>query len=905
MRVALVAIAVAGCGTKPATVAAPPPPAPPNVVEPAPAPALSAPPAGLRLPAHVRPTGYRLELTIVPSEPAFQGVAEIELVVDKASSAIWLHGADLAVSSVTATTGHGTIKVGAHLVPATKETTEAKLIGIAFDRPLEGAASVRLAYTGKLSSLESSGLYRQEERGAWYAFTQFEATDARRAFPCFDEPSFKVPFDVALRVKTDHVAVSNAPVATEAPGADGMKLVTFARTPPLPSYLVAFAVGPFDVIDGGKGGKRGVPLRIIAPKGRGAEAAYATKTTPELLAALEDYFGMPYPYDKLDQVAVPRKGGAMENAGLITYGLPLLLWPQAEDTIGKRRRFASIATHELAHQWFGDYVTLAWWDDIWLNESFASWMEDVIGKRWQPSWGADVDIVQGRGGAMRGDLLATARRIRQPIESVHDIRAAFDGITYAKGSAVIAMFESYIGPETFQKAVAGYLRKHPHGVATTADFLAAIHDATGNDVAPAMSTFLDQTGVPLVDAELRCTAGAAPVLALSQQRYAVAGAPAQAAQTWTVPVCVKWGTGATTAGRACTLLATPAAELELGTAPGCPAWVLANDGEVGYYRTRYHGAVLDKLVEAAPKALTLPERVGLLGDMTALVDGGHLSLDKVLAGIPALAKERDRQLVNLAVSYVGYLDDDIVPPALRPNRARMVRKLFGDRARALGWIARKGEPDDHRLLRPQLLSLLAHTGEDAATIATAKDLAKKWLADKKAVDPDLVGLALGIAARHGDRALWDRLYAAAKGEKERKERGQLLGAMAGFRDPAIVKAALPLVLGDDFDPRESLALLWGALGHDETSELAYAFLKDNLDKLLARLPRDSGASFIGAGSSFCDAAHRADVEAFFKDRAPTWLGGPRGLAQTLERMDLCIVRTAARKAPAAAFLATW
>jgi alanyl aminopeptidase len=906
MRAALVVIPVAlACGGKSAAPGAPPV-APPPIEKPQPPhpPPPSPPPTGVRLDTHVKPTGYKLELTVVPSEPTFKGIAEIELMIERGSSAIWLHGVDLEVSSVTATTGHGTIKVGARVLPPTKETTEAKLLGVALDHEVVGAATLRFEYTGKLSSLESNGLYRQEERNEWYAFTQFEATDARRAFPCFDEPSYKVPFEIALRVPAEHVAASNAPATGDKTEPNGMKLVTFARTQPLPTYLIAFAVGPFDVIDGGTAGRKNTPLRILAPRGRSGEAAYATKTTPELLAQLEDYFGIPYPYEKLDQVAVPRKGGAMENAGLITYGLPLLVWPAADDTIGRQRRFASIAAHELAHQWFGDLVTLAWWDDVWLNESFASWMEDVVTKRWQPKWGADIDIVQGRAGAMRGDILSTARRIREPITSQHDIRAAFDGITYAKGSAIISMYETWMGPAKFREAVSSYLKKHAHAVATTKDFLAAVSESAGTDIGPSISTFLDQTGVPLVDVELRCSAGSPPVLAISQSRYEIVGGRPQPPQTWQLPVCVKWRATEGT-GRACTLMTLPAVELRLDDAKSCPKWLLANDGEVGYYRSRYRGDLLDKLVAAAPKDLTLPERVGLLGDITALVEAGHVALDKVLASVPALAKESDRHLLGAAMGYVGYLNDDVVPAALRPNRARFVRQVFGDRARAIGWTAKKGEADDQRLMRPGLLSLLAHTGEDPAFVATAKQMADKWLADKKSIDPDLVGLVLGVAARHGNRALWDRLWTAAKAEKERKERGQLIGAMSGFRDPEIVKGALAIVLGDDIDPRESMSLLWGALGHDETREMAYTFVKDNLDKLLARLPRDSGAGFIGVGGSFCDAAHRADVETFFKDKAPTWLGGPRSLAQTLERMDLCIARTQARKAPAAKFLAGW
>ena len=859
-------------------------------------------PPALRLGNRVRPTRYAVDLTVVPTSETFAGKAVIALQLEEATSVIWLHGADLKVKTATVKTNGAELL--AHPVASTPKIVESELLGFTLDRPIgPGPAELAITYDGKLYSNDSDGIYRVEERGEWYVFTQFEPTDARRAFPCFDEPSFKVPFQITLHVKTEHVAVSNTPIAAQTEDANGMKTVKFAETKPLPTYLVALGVGPFDIVDGGKAGKNQTPLRIIATKGRSNEAAYATRATAELLVLLEDYFGSPYPYEKLDQIAVPRKGGAMENAGLITYGLPLILIAPDEETISRKRRFALVAAHEIGHHWFGDLVTLGWWDDLWLNESFASWIEDKVVDRMQPTWGIGVSLVEGRSGAMGGDSLATARRIRQPIESRHDIGAAFDGITYGKGSAVLSMFEQWIGPEKFQKGIRRYLEKHAHGVATTADFMAAVSAEAGIDVAPVFSTFLDQVGVPLVSVELACAAGQPPKLAMSQKRYMPIGSKAQADQTWKIPMCVKYG-GDTVDGRQCTVLSEQRSELVLAT-PKCPRWVLANEGQLGYYRTHYQGDLLEKVVAANPKLLTLPERVGILGDLMALVKSGHVSLGKALDRVPALAKDTNRHITSIAGDLMSFLTDDVVPPELRPNRARFVRKMFGARARAIGWKSPQGEPDDTRLMRPTLLSWAAVTGEDPVLIADAKKLADKWLTDKKAIDPDLVGRVLSIAARNGDRALFDRLRAAAKLENERKERNQLLGAMGGFRDPEIVKVAMSIALTDEFEARDSIGLVWGGLGDDATRELAYTFVKTNLDALIARLPRDSGAGFIWIGGSFCDESHRADVEAFFKDKAPTYLGGPRTLAQMLERFDLCIARTQAHQPSVLEFLKKW
>ena len=857
-------------------------------------------PPGLRLDGRVRPTRYAVELTIVPTQEAFTGTAVLALELAEPTTVIWLHAVDLAIKTATIKSG-GKVQEARAVAPSpvTDETKE--YLAFVVDQPIgSGVAELTVNYSGKIYTNEYDGIYRQTEHGEWYVYTQFEETAARRAFPCFDEPSYKVPLQLTLHVKREHVAVANAPIASETDDAGGMKTVRFAVTKPLPTYLIALGVGPFEIVDGGKGGKNGVPLRILVPKGRSGEVGYATKTTPELLARLEDYFGMPYPYEKLDQIVVLRKGGAMENAGLITYGLPIIAFPPAEETIARKRVFASVAAHELAHHWFGDLVTLAWWDDIWLNESFASWMEDEIVERWQPDWGIGVSKVQRRSQAMGGDNSAETRKIRQPITSRHDIAAAFDGITYAKGSSVIAMLEQWIGRDKFQAALRRYVTKHAHGTATTADFMAALSAEAGTDVGPVFASFLDQPGAPLVTAELSCTQGA-PKLLLTQRRYTVIGSTIATDQTWKIPVCVELGSAKSprAEGRACTVLAEPRGEITLPTQV-CPAWVQVNAGQLGYYRVHYQGTQLDKLLAA--KHLTVADRVGLLGDQLAFVESGDVPVGKLLERVPALAREQNRHLTEVTSSFLNLLSNDLVPEALRPNRARFVRKLIGARARALGWKPGAKDSDDTRLVRPALLSLAATTGEDPALIAGAKKLADKWLADHTAVAPDLVGLVLTVAARNGDRALFDRLHAAAKAEREIKERRSLIGALGSFRDPAIVKSALDLVLGDDFEIRDSIALLYGAFYQEQTRELAWEFLKANLDKLLARLPRDSGGGFMRLGGQFCDAAHRDDAAAFFKDRAKTYLEGPRSYARMIEKIDLCIARKAAHQPSVVAFL---
>ena len=380
-------------------------------------------------------------------------------------------------------------------------------VALRFPHPLPpGPVTLRLEFRGTQFTQEDSGIFRQQSGGDWYAFTQFEETDARRAFPCVDEPSAKIPWELTLRVPTTLTAVANTPMVSETPAADGMKDVKFRQTRPLPSYLVAFGVGPFEIKEARPFGKKHVPLRFVVPRGRGAETRYAASVTPRIVGLLEDYFGMAYPYDKLDVLPIPFtvQFGAMENVGLVTFREALVLAPTEQDRVQRRRQYALVAAHEFAHQWFGDLVTAAWWDDIWLNEAFATWMETKIIDRWAPAWGMAAERVEHRNGAAEADALVNSRVIRQPVNSDNDVKNAVDAITYSKGAAVLRMFEQWVGPETFRRGIQQYVRTHADGNATAKDFLASISQAAGRDVAPAFNTFLDHPGVPRVQASVRC-----------------------------------------------------------------------------------------------------------------------------------------------------------------------------------------------------------------------------------------------------------------------------------------------------------------------------------------------------------------------------------------------------------------
>jgi alanyl aminopeptidase len=736
----------------------------------------------------------------------------------------------------------------------------------------------------------------------WYVYSQFEAIWARRAFPCFDEPSYKVPWQLTLRVKQDQVALSNAPIVSETDSGDGMKVVKFAETKPLPSYLVAIAVGDLEFVDAGTAGKKNTRVRIVVPHGRGSEAKYAAETTPAIVNLLEKYFGIPYPYDKLDEVAVPVFGEAMENAGIVTYGSGIILAKPEQDTPSRQRMWVSVAAHELAHQWFGDLVTTAWWDDIWLNEGFASWTSNKIVNEYHPEWHFDVSALNSYQGAMQSDSLVSARRVRQPIESKDDIINAFDSITYDKGSALLNMFESYMGRERFQAGIRRYLTKYSWKNATSAEFLAAL---AGDDtsVAAAFSTFLDQPGVPLVTAALDCSGGAA-TLKLSQQRFLPLGSVGSADQIWEIPLCVRYPAGQRDA-RKCELLSHKSAQLQLTQGGGCPPWVEANAGAAGYYFGLYEGNLLDALLKDDAQVLTLPEKVALVGNLSSLTRSGKIPLGRALALAPSLAQDPARQVVTKTMEITTGLQDNLVSEDLLPRYRQYLLDVYGGRARDLGWKTKAGESEDARLLRPALLSVLANQAEDSELIAQAKKLALAWLDDHKAVAPDMLGVVLVTAARHGDRDLFDRMRAAAKKEKEENFRGTLLFSLGSFQDPEIIKVALPIVLSDEFDSRESLGILWGPTQRRQTRDLAYDFVKQNWDRLITKLPTDTGSFLPYVAGGYCDAQHRQEVENFFRGRSTKYTGGPRILTQVLEGIDLCVAYKNAQEASVAEFLETY
>jgi alanyl aminopeptidase len=853
-------------------------------------------PPTLRLPDTVAPTSYRVHLTLDTTKPTFSGSIAIQVNVKQPVETIWLNANQIDVEGAS-------LETGGKKITAKAEPGGRDFLGLHFDSQVPaGPAEIQIRYAGKIRQHDSSAIFHMSENGNNYLFTQFENTDARAAFPCFDEPSYKAPWQLTLDIPQQNTAVSNTPAEDRETRGDRL-IYRFKQTRPLPSYLVAFAVGPFDYVSAGTAGRNHVPVRIVTPKGHASEAKYAAENTATILSREEDYFGIPYPYEKLDNVAIPVTFGfgAMENAGMVTYAQDILLANPKGDTVKRQHYFALVAAHELAHQWSGDLVTTAWWNDIWLNEAFATWMEQKLVAEWKPEWHTRVDAVNDKLRAEAIDSVPSARKIRQEIRSNDDIANAFDEITYQKGAAVIGMFENWLGPEAFRKGVHNYLLKYAFKTATASDFLEAVSAATGKNVAQPFGTFLNQPGVPLVSIALDCNSGV-PALKMTQQRYQTLGVKAPANELWGVPVCVRYGT-AGVASNACTLMSEPSMNWKLDQAKGCPAWVEANANAVGYYRVNYgHDLLAALTIGDVATRLNAPERVDLIGDESALARGGIVPMGDALSLVGTFHADPEHDVVAEALNLALQPRLNLVPQNLEPNYQRFLRKNFDARARELGWTPKPGEPEDARLLRPSLVEPVAIYAGDRELAKQACTLADEWFKDSSAVDPNMVAAVLGTAADYGDKTLAERFIAEYKKTSDTQKRHRILEGMQHFRDPAALEASMQALLSGKIPMIDGYRLLFVGQLQPATRTLAFEFLKSHYAEIIAKLPAGSGDHLPRVGLGFCDAHSRDELQAFFQPHLKELVGATRMLNEVTDSINICVANKAAQQPSVVTFL---
>jgi len=835
----------------------------------------------LRLPGGFTPTRYTVALELDPARSTFHGELELDAELAAPASLIWLDAEGL---TITAATANG---VAAEVV-----TQPHDFVGIRLaEDALAGPIRLHLSYDGAVATQDTYGVFMQHDQGTPYLFTQLEPLGARMVFPCVDEPWSKVPWTISITAPVDQMAVSNARELSREVLADGLARTTFAETAPLPTYLLAFGVGPFEAVDAGTTSS-GAPIRIIAFAGRGEQTAWAAKVTPQIVAILEDWFGTPYPYDKLDSLAIPETVGfgAMENAGLITYRESLLLLDPEDASEDDRRDYVMVAGHEVSHQWFGDLVTPRWWDELWLNEAFATWMEEKVMATFSPAWSLRTPVIVSRSDALDADGLVTARMIRQPIEHADDIGDAFDAITYGKGSSVIRMFERWVGPEAFQAGVRAYLAAHAGGTATTDDFLAALDGASEVDVTAAFRTFLDQAGAPRVTAELTCPTSKkdpTPVsLTLRQERWLPRGSapPAGDPPRWQIPVCVAYGT-VKERHKACTLLAGESTTLPLEGK--CPKWVLPNADGIGYYRMGVTQDLLDDLLGAGWSQLRPHERVLLGGDVRAEVARGGLPIGAELDLARKLAKDATWHAIETATEIAADALA-VVSDASRPALVEWIDKTFGRRAQKLGFLPDEDEDLDAERMRAALVPLVTEIGRDAKLMARSVELAKKWTK----LPEGTRAMVLRAAVIASDKVAAE-ILAAAPLATEVGEVSELFEALAALADPDLAKQAMALLLDSRVDLKEAGDLLLGLASTPAIQPTAEAWLRDNVDALLARMPGETAPELVDVVIASCDATRRADAQTWAEAHLAGLPGGVRVVAQALERMDQCIAHKAA------------
>jgi alanyl aminopeptidase len=819
----------------------PPPPVTAAASPPAPPPEPEEAPPLLQLPTDVRPVHAALELTVVPSADDFSGTIAIQVELTRARRVIWLHGLGLKVTSAEVEAG------GIRRPTSWKQVNEDGLARLDLQAPVgPGKAVLRLAWRGAWGQME--GLFHWQDRGDWYAATQLEAIDARRVFPCFDEPAFKHPWEVTVIAPEGQTVVGNGAEGAGQPAGPGLQRVRLATTRLLPSYLLFLAVGPYDVVSApippSEVRSTPLPQRGFAPKGRGDELAFGLEAATAATTALERWFGIPFPYEKLDHVVQGRFPGGMENAGAIAYADQYLLFAPGRDPEAQRREIATLVAHEVAHQWFGDLVTLGWWNDVWLNESFATWVTPRALAAWQPAWRLELDLVKGAEWTMQLDGLASARAIRQPLATMAEVGGQFDGMSYQKGAAVLAMFERLAGPERFRDGVRAFLVAHGHATATTPDFLAAISSAAGRDLAPAFATFLDQPGVPLVTVELACTATGAEAR-LRQAPWHPRGAMPAPPSRWQVPVCVR-GEAKGRPFERCTLMETESGVLPLPD--GCPDWLLPNAAAAGYYRFTQPSRGLAPLLEKGSARLTVAEKLALLGSLRAASQAGALPPADLLAATTRFAVDPDEEVVLATLPILWQWNQVLrADPALHSLMA-LERRLYRARFDRLGWTPRRGEAERSGRLRAELLWRLTLTARDPAVRAEAARRGARLLGlggkepDPAAIAPDLIETAVTAAIQENGlpalEAAWARFLAASG-----PERTSLRWAIQASAGPPALQARFDALWREPgLPPQDQFFLSFGVEVLPENAPAQLVRLERELDEVLMAAP--SGLAFL-------------------------------------------------------------
>ncbi len=773
-----------------------------------------------RLGTDVAPIAQQLTLEIDPGLERYSGSTTITLSVHRDTTSFRLHAKDMQINSLSVTRADSAVEVSHRLA-------EHGLIEVESAAGF-GAGQYKLAIEFDNDfNTDGVGINRTEQDGRHYIFSQFEATDARQAFPCFDEPAYKFPWQLTLSAPVEHLAITNTPVEMETVVGD-VKTTVFAPTPPLSSYLIAVAVGPFEAveIEG-----LSIPGRVIVPMGKTALAAAAVETTPPILTSLEDYFGEPYPFKKLDLIATNQAfSGAMEHPGAITYSDYLLLLDSSA-TAAQKGTLIKITAHELAHQWFGNLVTMQWWDDLWLNESFADWMGDRTVEEVYPEYGRDLQELRTIFRIMNNDARSTTKAIRHDFKSTDDFS---DGIflSYFKGKSVIGMFENAVGAETFRNGVVSYIRKYSRGNAAANDFWAALDSGADFDLAAGLASFIDQPGIPIV----KVTPLGAGAFEFSQSRFSIQPNAGGDNQSWVIPIGYRYLVdGEVRTGNF--ILSEQSQRLQLGEEV---TWVMPNAGQLGYYRWQVPADMLTAIGKDSTAHLNVRERMGVLTNLWALLAADEIKGDTLLEALSALSSDNDTSFLAALLDQLTNVRRTFITPELREPFARYVSTLLQPAMARIGTSPIPDESPSQASLRRRIIAWLADTANDEVIIAATDKLVADFLTDKIAAS-GLVDVALQSVAGRGNQEFFEQMQRRLEASVTPGERRRYLNTIGAFRKAEIVRQALKYTLAGDLKANDIRAVVGGLVNGQENMSIIINWMIENDEQLRERLPQGAMA----------------------------------------------------------------